>query len=229
MEEDKLVPVKQEITGVVSAAEALTIRSAEDLPLVADFLQKVAQAKRKIADVFGPQKKATHLAWQSVIAQEKKFLGPLESAEAMVKHKKTDFDIEQQKTIDRMREEAERKAAAKEEQMRARLLKKMEMEKDPEKVAVLQEKIEEVHVDRQSVPEMTKVEGIATQKDFDVEVFDLPTLMAAVIDGSVGISAYNLFDVRKSVLKTYVKMTGRLTIPGCRVKDTLIQRVVGKR
>lgn len=229
MEKDKLVPVKQEIMDVVSAAEALIIRSAEDLPLVADFLQKVAQAKRKIADVFGPQKKATHLAWQSVIAQEKKFLGPLESAEAMVKHKKTDFDIEQKKTIDRMREEAERKAAAKEEQIRARLLKKMEAERDLEKVAVLQEKIEEVHVDRQSVPEMIKVEGIATQKDIEVEVVNIYHLMEAVINGQVNVDARKLFEVKASVLKVYVKMTGERTVPGCRVKDVLIQRVVGKK
>jgi len=229
MEEDRLVPVKQEITDVVSAAEALVIRSVDDLPLVSDFLQKVAQAKRKLADVFGPQKKATHLAWQSVILQEKKFLGPLESAEVMVKRKKTDFDIEQQRIIDRMGEEVERKAAAKEGQMRARLLKKMEMEKDPEKIAVLQEKIEEVHADRRPILEMPKVDGITTQKDFNVEVTNIEILMAAVIDGRVNIDPNKLFDVRESALKTYVKMTGRLTIPGCRVQETLIQRVMGKR
>ena len=104
----KLVPT------VVSQANQLTIESAEDYEMACSFLTLIATRKKQVGDTFDPIVQKAHATWQEAIAQRKKFLDPLITAESDVKRKVADWRTEQERIRkaeeDRVAAEAKREA-----------------------------------------------------------------------------------------------------------------------
>lgn len=220
---DELEVVKQEVAGVASISMSMMVRTTEEAIQAVDFLKGISEAKKKVEAFFAKSKKATYEAWQTVVQLEKTYMAPLLSAEKLVKGKKTEFDLEQWRIAEEQRRKADEKARIADEKLRARIQKKIDKTDDEEKVAVLQEQLETAHAPRVVVEAPVKLN--ATQQDFDIVIDDIMDLLEAIVKGEVNVDPDVLFDVKIKVLKDYLKLSGKTTLPGCFVKRTLIQRI----
>lgn len=133
------------------------------------------------------------------------------------------FDLEQMRIAEEKQREADEKARIAEEKQKAKIQKKIDKTDDEEKIAVLQEQLETTHVQRTVVEAPVKLN--ASQKDFDIVIDDIMDLLEAIVKGEVNVDPDILFDVKIKVLKDYLKLSGKTTIPGCTIKRTLIQRI----
>ncbi len=220
---NELATVEREVASVTSVAEGMVIRNTDDAIAAVDFLRNVNAAKKKVEEFFAPQLGSAYATWQTILAQKKQYISPLEAAEKLVKRKKTEFDLEQLRIVECERQRAEEKARLEEEKLAAKIQKKIDRTDDEEKLAILQERLETISVPRDMVESPVKVN--ATQKSFDVTVIDIMDLLEAVVKGEVNVDPDLLFEVKIKVLKDYLKLSGKTSIPGCSVKKTLIQRI----
>ncbi len=220
---NELAAVEREVASVTSVAEGMVIRNTDDAIVAVDFLRNVNAAKKKVEEFFAPQLGSAYATWQTILAQKKQYISPLEAAEKLVKGKKTEFDLEQLRIVECERQRAEEKARLEEEKLAVKIQKKIDRTDDEEKLAILQERLETISVPRDMVESPVKVN--ATQKSFDVTVIDIMDLMEAVVKGEVNVDPDLLFEVKIKVLKDYLKLSGKTSIPGCSVKKTLIQRI----
>ena len=220
---NELAAVEREVASVTSVAEGMVVRNTDDAIVAVDFLRKVNAAKKKVEEFFAPQLGSAYATWQTILAQKKQYISPLEAAEKLVKGKKTEFDLEQLRIVECERQRAEEKARLEEEKLAAKIQKKIDRTDDEEKLAILQERLETISVPRDMVESPVKVN--ATQKSFDVTVIDIMDLLEAVVKGEVNVDPDLLFEVKIKVLKDYLKLSGKTSIPGCSVKKTLIQRI----
>jgi len=220
---NELAAVEREVASVTSVAEGMVIRNTNDAIVAVDFLRNVNAAKKKVEEFFAPQLGSAYATWQTILAQKKQYISPLEAAEKLVKGKKTEFDLEQLRIVECERQRAEEKARLEEEKLAVKIQKKIDRTDDEEKLAILQERLETISVPRDMVESPVKVN--ATQKSFDVTVIDIMDLMEAVVKGEVNVDPDLLFEVKIKVLKDYLKLSGKTSIPGCSVKKTLIQRI----
>ena len=220
---NELAAVEREVASVTSVAEGMVVRNTNDAIVAVDFLRKVNAAKKKVEEFFAPQLGSAYATWQTILAQKKQYISPLEAAEKLVKGKKTEFDLEQLRIVECERQRAEEKARLEEEKLAVKIQKKIDRTDDEEKLAILQERLETISVPRDMVESPVKVN--ATQKSFDVTVIDIMDLMEAVVKGEVNVDPDLLFEVKIKVLKDYLKLSGKTSIPGCSVKKTLIQRI----
>ena len=220
---NELAAVEREVASVTSVAEGMVVKTTEDAIVAVDFLKNVNAAKKKVEEFFAPQLGSAYATWQTILAQKKQYISPLEAAEKLVKGKKTEFDLEQLRIVECERQRAEEKARLEEEKLAAKIQKKIDRTDDEEKLAILQERLETISVPRDMVESPVKVN--ATQKSFDVTVIDIMDLLEAVVKGEVNVDPDLLFEVKIKVLKDYLKLSGKTSIPGCSVKKTLIQRI----
>lgn len=220
---NELAAVEREVASVTSVAEGMVIRNTDDAIVAVDFLRNVNAAKKKVEEFFAPQLGSAYATWQTILAQKKQYISPLEAAEKLVKGKKTEFDLEQLRIVECERQRAEEKARLEEEKLAVKIQKKIDRTDDEEKLAILQERLETISVPRDMVESPVKVN--ATQKSFDVTVIDIMDLLEAVVKGEVNVDPDLLFEVKIKVLKDYLKLSGKTSIPGCSVKKTLIQRI----
>lgn len=220
---NELAAVEREVASVTSVAEGMVIRNTDDAIVAVDFLRNVNAAKKKVEEFFAPQLGSAYATWQTILAQKKQYISPLEAAEKLVKGKKTEFDLEQLRIVECERQRAEEKARLEEEKLAVKIQKKIDRTDDEEKLAILQERLETISVPRDMVESPVKVN--ATQKSFDVTVIDIMDLIEAVVKGEVNVDPDLLFEVKIKVLKDYLKLSGKTSIPGCSVKKTLIQRI----
>ena len=220
---NELAAVEREVASVTSVAEGMVVKTTEDAIVAVDFLKNVNAAKKKVEEFFAPQLGSAYATWQTILAQKKQYISPLEAAEKLVKGKKTEFDLEQLRIVECERQRAEEKARLEEEKLAVKIQKKIDRTDDEEKLAILQERLETISVPRDMVESPVKVN--ATQKSFDVTVIDIMDLMEAVVKGEVNVDPDLLFEVKIKVLKDYLKLSGKTSIPGCSVKKTLIQRI----
>lgn len=220
---NELAAVEREVASVTSVAEGMVVRNTDDAIVAVDFLRNVNAAKKKVEEFFAPQLGSAYATWQTILTQKKQYISPLEAAEKLVKGKKTEFDLEQLRIVECERQRAEEKARLEEEKLAVKIQKKIDRTDDEEKLAILQERLETISVPRDMVESPVKVN--ATQKSFDVTVIDIMDLMEAVVKGEVNVDPDLLFEVKIKVLKDYLKLSGKNSVPGCSIKKTLIQRI----
>ena len=223
MMNNELAAVEKEVASVTSVSRQMVVKSTDDAIVAVDFLRKVNAAKKKVEEFFAPQLGSAYATWQTILAQKKQYISPLEAAEKLVKGKKTEFDLEQRRIAEEQQRKADEKARIAEEKLKAKIQKKIDKTDDEEKAAILQEQLETVHVPRIVVEAPVKLN--ATQQDFDIVIDDIMGLLEAIVKGEVNVDPDVLFDVKIKVLKDYLKLSGKTTIPGCIVKRTLIQRI----
>ena len=219
----ELAAVEKEVASVTSVSRQMVVKSTDDAIVAVDFLKNVSAAKKKVEEFFAPQLGSAYATWQTILTQKKGYISPLEAAEKLVKGKKTEFDLEQRRIAEEQQRKADEKARIADEKLRARIQKKIDKTDDEEKVAVLQEQLETAHVPRVVVEAPVKLN--ATQQDFDIVIDDIMDLLEAIVKGEVNVDPDVLFDVKIKVLKDYLKLSGKTTLPGCLVKRTLIQRI----
>lgn len=220
---NELAAVEKEVASVTSVSRQMVVKTTEDAIVAVNFLKNVSAAKKKVEEFFAPQLGSAYATWQTILAQKKQYISPLEAAEKLVKGKKTEFDLEQRRIAEEQQRKADEKARIAEEKLKAKIQKKIDKTDDEEKAAILQEQLETVHVPRIVVEAPVKLN--ATQQDFDIVIDDIMGLLEAIVKGEVNVDPDLLFEVKIKVLKDYLKLSGKTSIPGCSVKKTLIQRI----
>jgi hypothetical protein len=91
---------ENERTGqdLIADANARTIANAEDFTAAARWLQDVCiPLKKKVQDTFRPRIQQAHALHKGLLEDEKKFLGPIERAELLVRAKLTGYENEQRR------------------------------------------------------------------------------------------------------------------------------------
>jgi hypothetical protein len=220
---NELAAVEKEVTSVTLASTKMVVKTSEDALIAMDFLKNVSDAKKKVEVFFAPQLGSAHTTWQTILAQKKEYMTPLEAAEKLVKGKKTTFDLEQMRIAEEAQRVADEKARIAEEKLKVKIQKKIDKTEDEETAAVLQEQLEMAHVQRQVVEAPTKIG--TSQKDVEITINNMMLLVKAVASGEVGINPEMLFEVKMKVLKDYVKLSGKMDVPGCTIRKTLIQKI----
>ena len=117
----KLVP------AVVAQAHEITVETSDDYEMACSFLTLIATRRKQVGETFDPIVQKAHATWQEAIAQRKKFLDPLNEAEANVKRKVSDWRIDEERKRkaeeDRLaaiaKKEADDRALAEAEQLAA--------------------------------------------------------------------------------------------------------------
>lgn len=217
--------VVKEVNTVTAIASNLFVTTQQEAERAVTFLQEVARSKKRVTEFFSEQKKATYDAWQVVCKQETKILTPLLAAESVIKQRKTEYDLKVRREAEEQARLAEELAQKEEEKLRKRLDKQIAKTDDEDKKALLEEMKEGVMVHRAATPSVPKIQGASAQKDYTVEIVDLRAFLVALVSREVTIAYDQVVNIKTSAIKAYIKTTGRVNIPGCRIQETLIQRV----
>lgn len=159
---------------VVAEAEGLVVVDKEGADEAASVGRQIKTLKSEIKGTFRPIIEKAHEAHKEALAQEKKYLEPLNKAESILKEKILKWQRAE-------RERAEAIARAREAEERARLeaeAQKLAEEGDEDEALALLEESDNVVVRE----EAEKVSGAQVRRNMDVEV-DIEQLVRAVAEG----------------------------------------------
>lgn len=213
----------------IKKAESLVVSNDQEMVVAAGMLKSIKAAKQRVEDLFGPQAKSAYAAWQTALAQKKRFEGPLKQADKAIRATMSDYQIEQERKEEEALKKAAAEAAAEEEAQRKALDKKIkaaEKKGDTLGASILEEEKEEVYV-----PVMTpdnkriKPQGVVAQGDIKIEVTDTTMLLRAILDGGINLNIDKLVNIKTSIIKAYVRATGVKAIPGVNVRTIKKQLV----
>lgn len=98
--------IQQKAAGIVEKAKAHAVVDQESYDIATNTLKGLKAMMKEIEATFDPIAKKAHDAWKEVLAQKKRHIEPLETADKILRRKAADWFAEQ----DRIRREAERQA-----------------------------------------------------------------------------------------------------------------------
>lgn len=188
----ELVPpaVAARATNLIEQARALEITDQQSLDVATNYLGIEAELRKKIEAHHAPMKAAAWAAHQEAVKAEKRALeencGPIR---AVLTSKITGFqELRRRRVLEeqaRLQEKARRQAEEQRLAEAALLAEQGVSEADVD--AVLEAPIEVPYVPS---PEPTKIGGGVTERwEYKAELVDLPTLVKAVVAGTVPYSA----------------------------------------
>jgi len=109
--ENSLEKLEQRIDQV-KVATGLIVKDSEGIALARNMVQDIRRLKKEIEDTFDPIIQKAYQAHKEAVAQKKRYIEPLEKAEAIIRQKITDCVTEIER---RQREEAEKERRAREQ------------------------------------------------------------------------------------------------------------------
>ena len=215
---NKTGKVGAQVDAISALASSIIIANQEAYENAAQVLIDIKSHKKKVEELFGPQAKAAYDAWQTSLAQKKKFMKPLQDAEKVIKEKVSDYEIEQERLERERIEAAAKEAALAEAEMKAELDAQIEEAEDEEEKEILMESRDEVYVPIVTPkPTIKKSTALASQKDIKIEVTDPIALLKAVVNGKLNLDINKLVNFKVGVIKSYAKATGTKAIPGVKI------------
>lgn len=106
--------IDTQANNALTFADALKIETANDYTAAGARWTTLAALAKEIKETFGPIKAKLHAAHKETVAQEKRHLDPVESAQKTIKQKMIGYDAEQERIRkaeeDRLRIEAQKQA-----------------------------------------------------------------------------------------------------------------------
>jgi hypothetical protein len=209
--------LRQEITPVISQANAISVRSPDDYSAAAIFLKAMKAAQKKVTDFFGPMKTAAHQAWKKVCDGERTFLEPLQIAERTVKERMTSWQIEEEKKAEKERlklqAELEKKARKEKEKLEERAAR-AEENGDTEKAEALREQAEMAVAPAINVESAApKVDGISTRKVWKATVEDKAAFLTFAAEDKTGVFLA-MIEINETALSRIAKGEASPNIPG---------------
>lgn len=205
--------------AIKNMANNISVVDQESYDRAAEFLSTIKTQMKAVEEALDPQCKAAYAAWQTANSQKKAYLAPYQEAEAIVKKVVGNYQLEQKRLTEEAERQARELAAKEEERERKRLIKQGRTE---EAEMVFVPVIVPAH-------EVIKAEGVSTITDFDVEIYDLTTFIKALAAGKVMLSPDEIFTVKTTPIKQYIKLTKNTNIPGVYVKEKVTVSVRGKK
>lgn len=82
-----LMELEERVAPVTAEANAITVQTHEDVERAKDFIRGVRDLKRVVDDTFEPMREKAYAAYQEILKQKKKHLGPLDEADKAVRAK----------------------------------------------------------------------------------------------------------------------------------------------
>lgn len=181
---------------IVSVAESIQINKKEDIPpalehmAVVDALLKEARKEReKVVPKL-------HQAHRAAVALFDKIIDPLKEASAIIKKRKSDFDLKERQRIEaenrKREEETRKKEEAKQQRLRERA-KKLEEQGREEEAELKREEAENYvapapEVEKHEKTTKTEAGTMTTVFDLKGEVVDPMAVAKAIVDGRFPIS-----------------------------------------
>lgn len=163
----QLVPV------VVQQVNAITVASKEDDERASEFVKEVMEKKKQVEEFFRPLVNRAREAYDGLVQEREKFLGPLETARKMLKLKIGTYRDEQDriKRVEEARRAAEEKRRLEQEALeRAAALEKAGQGKLAEKVVQQAIKAPPPKVFVES--KVAKHTGVAVRKVWKFRILD---------------------------------------------------------
>lgn len=214
------------ISPVIKSAGALEICDVAGLQQGNQMCQTIKSLIQEVETTFGPIKEKAHDTWKEVVAQEKRFLLPLQAADKKIRGKIGTYMLsvkqqrEEQERLDRLAEEAKKTW----EEQKDRIEDDVSSFKISEEDAT--EKLKELEVVKNSAtPQLQnlastmipQVEGMRHWTEKIGEVVDKAALLKAVVEGGISL---DLVDINLKVLQRLVR--SGMDLPGVKVSERSI-------
>ena len=222
--------IEDRAAEIIVTAGDIEVVSESSREMAYEFCKGIKTAKQQVEDVLGKQVKAAHESWKIALTIKNQYMEPFEKAERTVKNKITAYELEQERIEEQRRQEAlkqqqkqeaalhralDKKIAAAEKKGNVDLAEELELEKNMTVVPIME--IE---------PVLSSIKGKASQKDYKVTVTDPNKLLQSVLKKEVQINLDKLVTIKVGAIKSFVKATGIVRIPGCIIEETKIQRIL---
>lgn len=165
--------IEKNVNITAEYSQAMAVATAEQYTEACEFLKSIAKTRKEVEGTFGPIKSKQYDAWKEAVAQEKKFLDPLDKATLLIKGKISGYLAEQERTR-RIEEERQREIARQESDARA-VAEATELERQGDTQAAEQIIHEAVTAPAPVVivpKTVAKQEGIAPRKVWKFRIVD---------------------------------------------------------
>ncbi len=209
------------VSSITEAANALVVTSQEDFETAASVLQNYKQGRLQILDMIdGGVLDGLNVLRQIILDRKTLYIKPIEAAEAIVKRKMSDYEIERERIREaeaaRLRREAEA-VAAKEKAALNRKASRALSKGDEEKAAALADQAKSVVV-TPVIPDKAVEKsgtGVASRDDYEYTVDDLREFLSWVTKTDEDLDKIVTLKVSgvKDIIKEYVTELAP-TIPG---------------
>ena len=172
-----LAPVKAEVSGIVEAAQAVTIATVEERGEAAKFERMLIKKGKAITAHYAPIKKSLDAHKRVILDQERGYLAPVNEARGILKQTELLWDTEQQRIADEEEKKIEDELRRREEEKRLTQAEAAQEAGDKEKVeAILERPIEAPKINLQP----PKPQGQSVRTTWKAEVVDFQKLLAHI-------------------------------------------------
>ena len=222
--------IEDRAAEIIVTAGDIEVVSESSREMAYEFCKGIKTAKQQVEDVLGKQVKAAHESWKIALTIKNQYMEPFEKAERTVKNKITAYELEQEKIEEQRRQEALKQQQKQEAALHRSLDKKIATAEKRGNV----DRVEELELEKNMTvipimeiePVLSSIKGKASQKDYKVTVTDSNKLLQSVLKKEVQINLDKLVTIKVGVIKSFVKATGIVRIPGCIIEETKIQRIL---
>jgi len=207
---------KTEALAYPSRAQKIIVHDNNSLTIANDFVQSIKEMRKEVADTFDPIIEKARKARDEALAQKKRYDEPLKEAEKIIKLSIASYLEEQ----DKIRREAEEKAAREEEERQKKEEEAIERAKKYDDIGMKEEA--EAIIKEIPLPELIEevprpaADGLAIKKIVD---FAKITQLVESSKGRIKIPGIEIYPVWKW------KITNRQLIPKSYYKSSIASRV----
>ncbi len=208
---------------VIQGANDLVIRGEDDLKLASFISGGIKDLLAEAERLYRPNIKRWDLGHKAALEEMNQFIGPLISAQVMVKELVADHHDQIRIKAERARRKAEAEARAREEEQRLAAAVQLEEAGHEEAAEALLEAPTPIAKPMISTPPPPKTPGLGIGTKYTAEVIDLGTMLNWI----VATRSHDLITVNQSVLNKYATANKEdFDIPGCKlvVKTTVSSR-----
>ena len=190
----------------------------------AELLKSVNTAIKKVDALLDPPCKNAYAAWQATLAHKKVYLTPLETAKKTITNKLSVYATEMEKRRKAAEEEARLEAERLENEQKDRLIAEAEAATETGNIEKAEEKFMEAATTfvapAVAAVGLGKVAGTALTDEYEIDVTNIKLFLKEVVEGRVRLDLNELVTLKMGVLKTYVKTTKHMDIPGLKIRVT---------
>lgn len=219
---------------LIAEIRSMQVTTPDEYSLAGEYLSKIKRRIKAIYEYFKGNVDKAKASYDSAKKLRDDALLPYEQADERLrmlgsKYLNLQECIRKEGEVKKQRE-AEARAVEERKRILAQAEKAIEKGRD-EKAEALLEKAEQVYAEPVFVPSVVektiKFEGggsTTQRKDIEVIVTDMFALIKAGAEGKVPVT---VFDIKKQVLKSWVKSTGIKQVPGLIIKEDYGMQIRG--
>lgn len=215
MEDNHLVEIQNESSGILNQAENIEINCKEDYCFATDFMRNIMNMKQKISTYWKEPKKQAADAHKAIVKKEKEMLEPIENCEKILR-KKISLYITEQKRLAMLEEERMKKQREELAMKQLEEADKMRKEGNELEATIAEQNAIAISEIETKIEDSTKIDGVSYRKDYKIIVTN-PNEVPAYING------IQIREIDLSAIKKIVKMTdGQIKINGIDVEEVQI-------